>query len=769
MAASGMTWAQGQDVTSQYLTNADFDEGTIITTAVCTYAKDIDKNSADGASLMTVTSWTPVDQNDQKAGGLFHFGTKAWLATNTALVPDTNSDGEAIGTALGIAGCWGGNAYYTQDLTKNLTPGTYTIEICAYNAFNKTNFGSQMFGIKEANGTEHFVTTTWTSNSWTKASLSFTIDTETAATFYVGAKNIDGGSDASAKLFIDYVKIYKEKSLQEIMDEATEESPSDVTKYYIQNAAVTSTAGWTNGRINQDQQYTGAPDKIYMDTWNDTRNQYQVVTLKPGKYRLKAATRAIATITTANIYANVEGWSNNSTAITAVGNSGGELGNGWGWTTVDFDVMQTSKVTIGFYSECGNNKWAGADDFSLLFLRNHTPEEYYPILATALKNFPDRSDAFGTEFTYGQEAKAIYDARTAGQDEVVGKAKGMLGEYRTYIKNIADAYPTVAAVKDARNADAWEFTTAPTNKGNLANNGNMDINGNTMRENWKAGGLLEGDMKQVVKNLPNGKYFLRMASFTRQSINEKDYIYIKSGDATATALSLGDAANKNGFVNITDPVEVTNGEVEIGLHIGSGSDWAAIGGVVLYAYDIDVYTRSTETDKFGTICLPYSVASINGAKVYNATINNNYVELTEVESMEAGKPYIYQATADEQTFLYGKSNILDVPVANAPLTGVFTETAVPVGSYVLQKKDKEQMFYIVEEGAQPTLSANKAYLTAPEAGVKALAFADNTTTAIKAVEALTNGKALIYDLNGRQQKTLQKGVNIVNGVKVLVK
>ena len=179
------------------------------------------------------------------------------------------------------------------------------------------------------------------------------------------------------------------------------------------------------------------------------------------------------------------------------------------------------------------------------------------------------------------------------------------------------------------------------------------------------------------------------------------------------------------------------------------------------------YARNTATSKYGTICLPYA-ATAEGATVYNAEVSGDYVTLTETESMEAGKPYIYQATANAQTFTYAGVPVL-APVANASLTGVFTETAVPVGSYVLQTKAEKQMFYIVEENAQPTLSANKAYLTATEAGVKALAFADNTTTASKAVEALSNGKALIYDLNGRQQKTLQKGVNIVNGVKVLVK
>jgi hypothetical protein len=46
---------------------------------------------------------------------------------------------------------------------------------------------------------------------------------------------------------------------------------------------------------------------------------------------------------------------------------------------------------------------------------------------------------------------------------------------------------------------------------------------------------------------------------------------------------------------------------------------------------------------------------------------------------------------------------------------------------------------------------------------------ENTTTGVEAVKALTDGEAQIYDLNGRKLSKLRKGINIVNGVKVIVK
>lgn len=180
--------------------------------------------------------------------------------------------------------------------------------------------------------------------------------------------------------------------------------------------------------------------------------------------------------------------------------------------------------------------------------------------------------------------------------------------------------------------------------------------------------------------------------------------------------------------------------------------------------------RTTAIEKYGTICAPFA-ANATGATVYSATINEaqTEVELTEVTEMESGKPYIYQATADAQSFSYASGNIVTAPVANGPLTGVFTATQVPVGSYVMQTKDNTQKFYIVAEGKQPTLSANKAYLTVPASEAKTLSIGFAEETAIKAIDALMSGDAKIYDLNGREQKSLQKGVNIVNGVKVLVK
>lgn len=496
-------WAQTEDVTSTYLDNAGFDDcESYVTTGVCTYAKDVAGNSGDGSSLMAVTSWTAGANGDAKAGGAYSFGNNAWLTGTSYKVPATNSDGESSGGALGLGGCWNGDAYYTQALKQNLPAGTYTVEIMGYNVGTATAFGTQTFGIKESGGKTHYVTTTWTAGAWTKATVSFELSAETAATFYLGATGVAGGSAASAKLFIDYVKIYKAKSLQELMDEATEENPADVTKFYLQNAAVTGTDGWTNGRINSGQQYTDAPDNTYLDAWNATYNMNQKVTLKPGKYTLKAATRAISTISVANIYANVKDGTNNSTAITAVGNTDGELGNGWGWTTVDFLVTKEAEVTIGFYSECGSSKWAGADNFSLYYVRGIQASDFTYTLATGkmsaaasqtqreaesvftanptLDTYNTLSDAIkaaNASVTAYTNIKAYYDMTSA-------KVSGDYSSYTTDYE--AGNYETeaqgIAAIKAIRNGIATNDMAAGADLTSLIDNPGFEL-GNT--NYWK--------------------------------------------------------------------------------------------------------------------------------------------------------------------------------------------------------------------------------------------------------------------------------------------
>lgn len=255
----------------------------------------------------------------------------------------------------------------------------------------------------------------------------------------------------------------------------------------------------------------------------------------------------------------------------------------------------------------------------------------------------------------------------------------------------------------------------------------------------------------------------------------KIYMHAANGNSASRAVAF-----KNGETSVADFTIVNNNNnqdlvseefiITSDANITLTSEGSSASGVDFFYIQKTgeaSIARTTATEKYGTICAPFA-ATATGATVYSAAINGESVTLAEVGTeLEAGVPYIYQATADAQTFTCTGASVA-APATACPLTGVFAATEVPVGSYVMQTLEGVQAFYIVEAGAQPTLSAYKAYLSVPSSA-KSLKIGFGEETAIKAIDALTNGAAKIYDVNGRELKSLQKGVNIVNGVKVLVK
>ena len=166
---------------------------------------------------------------------------------------------------------------------------------------------------------------------------------------------------------------------------------------------------------------------------------------------------------------------------------------------------------------------------------------------------------------------------------------------------------------------------------------------------------------------------------------------------------------------------------------------------------------------FGTFCAPFDVTLPEGVVASTAELNGNLLELTTVgETIPANTPVVlYAEDGFEAMNVYGKT-VAGTTEAGC-LVGVLEATTISEG-YVLQNHAGKVGFYELETSKE--VPANRAYVSAP-AGVKA--FYLGNATAIDAINALTNGKAEIYDLSGRQLRQLQKGVNIVNGVKVLVK
>ena len=202
------------DVTSTYLTNADFSQGTIITPGVCTYAKDKGSNGTEFANLVNVTSWTAVESADGKAGGLFAIGGGAWLGGNhdSRKAPATNSDGDIEGNVLGIVSCWGATANYTQQLKVSLPAGTYTLVLGVYNSGSPNalkTLTTNVTGFVADNGTTNYASTTnYPVGQWKYEFINIVVDEETAGKISIGYKG-DGSSNNLPHLFFSGLTLFE--------------------------------------------------------------------------------------------------------------------------------------------------------------------------------------------------------------------------------------------------------------------------------------------------------------------------------------------------------------------------------------------------------------------------------------------------------------------------------------------------------------------------------------------------------------------------------
>ena len=131
----------------------------------------------------------------------------------------------------------------------------------------------------------------------------------------------------------------------------------------------------------------------------------------------------------------------------------------------------------------------------------------------------------------------------------------------------------------------------------------------------------------------------------------------------------------------------------------------------------------------------------------------------EVGVLLMGAPGVYK--------VYTHPDLVEnVPTTNL-LTGVLVDTDAPVGSYVLQEQGTVGFFQVVET-APITVPAGHAYLVMPGATAPAFFFTqEDYEDGISGVKAELSENDAIYNIAGQRLSKMQKGINIVNGKKIL--
>ena len=158
----------------------------------------------------------------------------------------------------------------------------------------------------------------------------------------------------------------------------------------------------------------------------------------------------------------------------------------------------------------------------------------------------------------------------------------------------------------------------------------------------------------------------------------------------------------------------------------------------------------------------------------DGTITLNF---TETESLSANVPYAVMMAADAaEPLAFEMKEVTpaeDLTVADDNFTFVGTYTDIAKGNDVVKSGDYvagATAFKKAKGGNR--LAAYRAYMkkeAAAEGAKIAFNFDGNIVDGIEAVEIMNNLSGNIYNLNGQKMEKAQKGINIINGKKVIVK
>lgn len=150
---------------------------------------------------------------------------------------------------------------------------------------------------------------------------------------------------------------------------------------------------------------------------------------------------------------------------------------------------------------------------------------------------------------------------------------------------------------------------------------------------------------------------------------------------------------------------------------------------------------------------------------YVGTIEGTHLTFTPITQVPANTGLLLKAEGGAT---------VDVPViASAPaltstncLTGTNEAITLEEGDYILNVVNGKAGFYRATT-QYTALAAHRAYISAEAGqGVKSFIFDDDDATAISSVEFFTEEGA-IYNVAGQRLQKMQKGINIVNGKKIL--
>ena len=182
----------------------------------------------------------------------------------------------------------------------------------------------------------------------------------------------------------------------------------------------------------------------------------------------------------------------------------------------------------------------------------------------------------------------------------------------------------------------------------------------------------------------------------------------------------------------------------------------------------------------GTLIVPFKFVPQSGFEVYNCTgLNGSSIQLEKVEEAQANTPYIVRGTPGTY-HLNGNYCGLNDSYSTPYLTGVYVDTKVPEGAYVMQNQEIDGLgFYQVAKGQNITINPYRCYLNKQEIAFSQLKLYFGAITGIDDFVGEDAERVDVYTVSGiliRSKvkakdalKGLHPGVYVVNNKRIIVR
>ena len=239
--------------------------------------------------------------------------------------------------------------------------------------------------------------------------------------------------------------------------------------------------------------------------------------------------------------------------------------------------------------------------------------------------------------------------------------------------------------------------------------------------------------------------------------------------AQSVTIGIEDASSPVEFTAVTEGLgygTFTTGENMGAIHCKANYNcvgWTADAGASQWILkDASSFNITIGTAGYSTLWVPFAVTIPEGVTAYKGTVSGNNISLTEITGTIPANTAVVLKGSGTKTFEI--TDDVDAITDNV-LLGSKGNVTGGDNIYALSVKSDVVGFYPVANTV--TIPACKAYLDT-SAGVKGFTFAfEDNATSINEELRMKSEESSIYNVAGQRLNKMQKGINIVNGKKIL--